>query len=117
MPDLAKNLAPLSDLLKKGVNWKWTSQHDRALRAAKESLSNDTTLIHYSPDLQVVLSCDASQYGLGAVLAHRMPEGGERPIAYASCKLNQTEQNYSQIEKEGLAAIYGLKKFHHYGFC
>ena len=43
-----------------------------------------------------------------------MSNGEERPIAYASRTLNSPEKGYSQIEKEGLAIIFGVKKFHNY---
>ena len=43
-----------------------------------------------------------------------MEDGQEQPIAFPSCMLSKSEQNYSQIEKEALALIFGVKKFHLY---
>ncbi|GBM05200.1 Retrovirus-related Pol polyprotein from transposon 17.6 [Araneus ventricosus] len=55
------------------------------------------------------ISVDASQYGLGAVLLQE-----DHPIAYASSSLTETQQRYSQIEKELLAIVIDCKKFHYY---
>jgi len=45
-----------------------------------------------------------------------MADGTERPIGYVSRTLSKAERNYSQLEKEGLACIFGIKKFHDYLF-
>eukprot|EP00731_Ephydatia_muelleri_P013854 Em0007g1164a len=80
----------------------------------KQLMSSDTVLTHFNPRYPLVLACDASAYGLGAVLSHTMPDGGERPVAYASRTLSPAECNYAQIDKEALAIVWAVKKFHQY---
>ena len=70
------------------------------IQRIKKLLSSESFLVHFDPTLPLPLACDASAYGMGAVLAHRFPDGSERPIGYASCTLNEAERNYSQLEKK-----------------
>ena len=109
-------LAPLNQLLQKSRKWCWGSAQSKAFQAAKEALTSVMLLTHYNPDLDLVLDCDASPYGVGAVSSHRLEDGSMRPIAFASRSLNPAECRYSHLDKEGLAIIYGVKKFHQYLF-
>ena len=80
----------------------------------KKQLIADSLLAHYNPNAELILSCDASSYGVGAVLSHRWREGTERPIAFVSRRLAPTERHYTHLDKEALAIIFGLKHFNQY---
>lgn len=114
LPDLATLLQPMYALLHHSAKWVWSRECERALKEVKELLVGDNVLVHFDQNKPLVLGVDASPYGLGAVLSHKMPDGSERPIAFASRTLSTPEKNYPQIEKEGLAIIFGIKKFHLY---
>ena len=103
-------LAPLNRLLKKGVKWVWTNVEEEAFSKAKLLLIHSDTLVHYDDALPLFLSCDASSYGIGAVLSHVI-DGCYRPVAFASCTLSGAQRSYSQIDKEALSIVYGVEKF------
>ena len=56
---------------------------------------------------------DASNYGIGAVFS-QIQDGKEVFISYSSRNLNAAERNYSAIEREALAIVYGIKRYRHY---
>ena len=113
IPKLSTLAHPLYELLG-NKPWKWTANCDQAFGDIKHTLTSETTLTHYDPGLPVELSVDASPYGLGAVIMHVYPNGTRLPIAYASQTLNEHEKRYGQIDKEALAIMFGLKRFHLY---
>ena len=114
IPNLATTAEPLYRLTKKSVPWKWEAEEQEAFDELKKVLSSDQVLVHFDPNKPLGLSCDASKVGIGVVLFHRYPDGSERPIANASKTLTAAERNYSQVHKEALSIIYGLKKFYQY---
>lgn len=112
--NLSTTLAPLHVLLRKETKWCWGNEQASAFEAAKQLLQSDSLLVHFDPDKPLLLACDASPYGVGAVLSHQMEDGSERPIAFASRSLSPAEINYSQLDKEGLSLVFGVTKFHQY---
>ena len=114
LPNLSTELEPLYQLLRKNQRWKWNIEQIRAFERSKTLLQSETVLVHFDPKKKLIVSCDASPYGVGAVLAHEMPDGSERPIAFASRTLTPAEKKYSQLDKEGLAMVFAVQKFHQF---
>ncbi|XP_046406357.1 uncharacterized protein K02A2.6-like [Ischnura elegans] len=112
-PNKASQFHVLYDLLKQGAKWEWGSEHEKCLSYVKDVVTK-AALIHFNPDLPIVLAGDASPHGIGAVISHVMPDGTERPIAFGSRTLKPAERNYSQVDKEALAIIFGVTKFYMY---
>ena len=113
LPHLSTLLAPLYSLLQK-TEWSWGTAQEKAFQEAKAQLTSSCVLTHYDPQKELILSCDASPYGVGAVLSHRMDDGSEKPVAFASRSLAPAEKEYAQLDKEALAIIFGVKKFNQY---
>lgn len=105
---------PLYRLIDKGVSWTWEEKQEEAFCKAKEMLSSSKLLVHYDLQKEVVIYCDASPVGVGAVLSHVQEDGTDRPIEFASRSLTKPEKNYSQTDKEALSIIFAVKKWHCY---
>ena len=82
------------------MKWKWTTECETAFQQLKQHLVSTAVLVHYDTQLPIKLA------------SHMMPHSSEYPIAYGSRTFSASELNYSQLEKEALAIIFGIKKFH-----
>ena len=116
LPDLATKLAPLYKLLKQDAKWKWLDQQEQSFQEVKQLLSTPNILVHFDDRKPIVVACDVSPFSIGAMLSHILEDGTEHPVAYALCSLSPTERRYSQLDKEALAIVFRVGKFHHYIF-
>eukprot|EP00731_Ephydatia_muelleri_P030634 Em0022g148a len=104
--------ASLHELTQKDVSFRWTSECDHAFNLLKEKLTQAPILVYPqfgSEATPFILETDASDVGIAAVL-----QQDGHVIAYASRALSKSEKNYSVIQKECLAIVYGTKQFRHY---
>ena len=113
LPNASTFLEPLNFLLRASTPWKWSQSQSEAFQKSKDALFSSSCLVHFDPSLPIVVSADSSSYGIGACLAHVI-DGKERPVFFASRTLNSAKRSYAQIEREALALVYALKKFHFY---
>ena len=114
IPNMHSLRAPLNELLKKEKDWNWTEDCKTAFEKLKQVLTSELFLTHYDPKLEIIVASDASSYGIGCCILHKMPDGSTKPIAHASRTLLPAEKNYSQIEKESLSIIFAVTRFHRY---
>lgn len=113
LPNLSSELHVLYEMTKKGRKFIWTAECERVFQNSKRLLVGDEVLTLYDPDKPIVISCDASPYGIGAVLSH-VVGNVEKPIMFASSTLSNSERNYAQLHREALAVVWSVKKFHKY---
>lgn len=116
IPNYAKIAKCITDLTKKRTPNKiiWTSEHDSAFTQLKQLLGEATSNPLFIADftLPFNLSVDASQFAVAGILTQTATDGSEKPIAFTSQKLTQSQaQAWSTIEKEAYAVIHGLNKF------
>ena len=109
IPGLSTLTATLWELLKKDTDFIWNCTYDTAFEQIKEAIISDTTLRYFDHSLPMTIQVAASQVGLGTPL---LKNG--KPVAFASNTLTETECQYANIEREMLAAVFGVERFHTY---
>ena len=113
VPNFSKIAKPLTELLKRNVPYKWDDRTDTAFCTLKSILTTEPLLQYPDFTRPFVLTTDASNEAIGAVLSQG-PVGKDLPIAYASRTLLNAEKNYPTIEKELLAIVWACKHFRPY---
>ncbi|CAI7850176.1 unnamed protein product [Closterium sp. NIES-54] len=108
VPDMARLTAPLTDLLRKGVTFKWGEKEHAAFSTLKNVLCSPPVLRIADPHRPFEVDTDASDIAIGAVLLQDFGNGLQ-PIAYELQKLHPLEKNYPIHDREMLAIVHAFK--------
>ena len=103
--------APLTELTKKQVPFKWTEECEKSFNILKTQLANPPVM--KSPDFtkEFIVSCDASISSAGAALIQKDEDGNDHVIAYFSKKFNSVEYRYGASDKELLSMMRAIEHF------
>jgi len=107
----------LFNLLRKDVPFIWDSSCEEVFRKLKDAFTSAPILRHFDPDLQTIVETDASDYVTSGILSQKHVANGKLvlyPVAFISEKMSSAECNYRIGDKELLAIIKALDKWHMY---
>jgi RNase H-like domain found in reverse transcriptase/Reverse transcriptase (RNA-dependent DNA polymerase)/Integrase zinc binding domain len=113
IPGFAEVARPLTDLLKKNTPFKWGDEERNAVKRLIALVEKDMALNRPDHDRPFELEVDASQFATGAILFQRTPDGLPHPISYYSHALTPAERGYDVHDRELLAVMLGLRRWHH----
>ena len=110
---------PLFELLKKDTPLNWSLQCETVFKQLKIAFTSAPILCHFEPKLETILQTDASDYVVSGVLSQKHPhlETGKLilyPVAFMLEKMSPAKCNYGIRDKELLAIISSLEKWHIY---
>ena len=109
IPGLSTLTAPLCELLKKDTDFTWNHTYNATFQHVKDAVISNTILWYFDPSLPMTIQVDASQVGLGVALLQN-----NKPIAFSSKALTETECHYANIEREMLTVVFGAERFRTY---
>ena len=112
--DFSKIAQPLFELTKKGKEWHWGSDQEKAFRTLKERFTSAPMLVMPDTRKPFRVECDASDFAWGAVLSQLEEDQLYHPVAYLSKSLNKAERNYQIHDKELRSIIGALDSWRHY---
>jgi hypothetical protein len=105
---------PLTQLTRTKEPWIWGTAQEKAWSTLKQKLMNPPVLAFPDYSRQFIVDPDASSFAIGAVLSQRDDDGREHPIRFWSRQMRGAELNYSQTEKEAMAAVEACEEFRPY---
>lgn len=112
--NITEILHPFYRLMKKNTTFHWDENCKKAFESIKAAIASDQVLTYFNSNLPIIVTCDASEKGIAAVLSHIMENNVERPVACVSRTYSKAEQNYSTVHKESLACFFAVTKFQEY---
>ena len=113
IPNLANRAKPLTELLRKGRAFVWEARQQTSFEDLRDSLCHEPILQCPDFDRPFILTTDASNTAIGAVLSQGKL-GEDLPVCFASRSLSRAEANYTATERECLAVVFFTKHFRHY---
>lgn len=113
VPNAAEILSPIYDLLKVNNRFVWSGKCQRAFKKIKQIIGSDNCIVHFDPNLPIIVTTDASENGIAGTLSHII-DGEERTVACVSRTLQPSERKMSTIMKEALAIYFTVNKFYYY---
>lgn len=100
---------PIHDTIKPKEPFQWTEEAQLAMDELKIKLTTPPILVHYDTVGKLTIRCDASGYGIGAVLMQTSPDKEKTGVvAYTSRTLSPSEKNYATTHKECLAMVHAI---------
>ncbi len=112
--DFSSIAVPMTRLTHKDTKWDFDESCDRAFKLLKTSLVSAPILACPNFEKKFILTTDASNWAVGAVLSQEDDNDVERPICFLSRKLNEHELNYATTHKECLAVVWSIDELRHY---
>ena len=103
----------MTDLTRDKVAWSWGDTQENSFTSLKVAIATAPVLGLPNFERQFVITTDASDVAIGAILEHDFGSGLQ-PIAFSSRKLNPTEIRYSAYERELLGIVWAIGQWKHY---
>ena len=109
------DLAPIAVCLReatRGESWNWTEAQSKAFEKAKALVTAEPVMLqYYDPTKELTVHCDASDRSIGAALLQ-----DDQPLEFSSRSLKDVETRYAVIEKELLAVVWAVERYHQYTY-